>query len=230
MRLAQPFYRWVRKRGRLSSRTNPNGAEFVKNKLRKICVYCGASSGHASIHAAAARLLGTTLANQQISLVYGGGRVGLMGIVADAVMNAGGNVIGVIPKALMDTEVGHQHISQLLIVKDMHERKALMAEHADAFIALPGGLGTLEELFETLTWAQLGFHEKPIGLLNVNGFYNGLVAFIAHQVREGFVREEHARLLFNETDASALIEQLQSFDMPEGVSWLSRQAARTLGP
>ena len=230
MRLTQRYRRGIRKHGRLSSRTNPNGAEFVKNKLRKICVYCGASSGHASIHAAAARLLGTTLANQQISLVYGGGRVGLMGIVADAVMNAGGHVIGVIPKALMDTEVGHQHISQLLIVKDMHERKALMAEHADAFIALPGGLGTLEELFETLTWAQLGFHEKPIGLLNVNGFYNGLVAFIAHQVREGFVREEHARLLFNETDASALIEQLQSFEMPEGVSWLSRQAARTLGP
>ncbi|CAM8645153.1 COG1611 Predicted Rossmann fold nucleotide-binding protein [Oxalobacteraceae bacterium] len=230
MRLTQRYRRGIRKHGRLSSRTNPNGAEFVKNKLRKICVYCGASSGHASIHAAAARLLGTTLANQQISLVYGGGRVGLMGIVADAVMNAGGHVIGVIPKALMDTEVGHQHISQLLIVKDMHERKALMAEHADAFIALPGGLGTLEELFETLTWAQLGFHEKPIGLLNVNGFYNGLVAFIAHQVREGFVREEHARLLFSETDASALIEQLQSFEMPEGVSWLSRQAARTLGP
>lgn len=153
-----------------------------------------------------------------------------MGIVADAVMNAGGHVIGVIPKALMDTEVGHQRISQLLVVKDMHERKALMAEHADAFIVLPGGLGTLEELFETLTWAQLGFHEKPIGLLNVDGFYDGLVDFLAHQVREGFVREEHARLLFNEPDASALIGQLQSFDMPEGVSWLSRQAARTLGP
>lgn len=226
----QRYCRGIRKHGRLSSPTIPNGAEFVKNKLRTICVYCGASSGHAPTHAAAARLLGTTLASQQISLVYGGGRVGLMGIVADAVMNAGGNVIGVIPKALMDTEVVHQHISQLLVVKDMHERKALMAEHADAFIALPGGLGTLEELFETLTWAQLGFHEKPIGLLNVNGFYDGLVAFIAHQVREGFVREEHARLLFNETDASALIEQLQSFDMPEGVSWLSRQAARTLGP
>ncbi len=202
----------------------------MKIKLRSICVYCGASSGHAPVHAAAARLLGTALASQQITLVYGGGRVGLMGIVADAVMNAGGNVIGVIPQALMDTEVGHQHISQLLIVKDMHERKALMAEHADAFIALPGGLGTLEELFETLTWAQLGFHEKPIGLLNVNGFYDGLVDFLAHQVREGFVREEHARLLFNEHDASALIEQLQSFEMPEGVSWLSRQAAKTLGP
>jgi len=202
----------------------------VKNKLRTLCVYCGASSGHAPVYADAARLLGKTLADQQITLVYGGGRVGLMGIVADAVMDAGGKVIGVIPKALMDTEVGHEHISELSVVKDMHERKALMAEHADAFIALPGGLGTLEELFETLTWAQLGFHEKPIGLLNVNGFYDGLVDFLAHQVREGFVRPEHAQLLFNESDASTLIKQLASFEMPEGVSWLSRQAARTLGP
>ena len=202
----------------------------MKNKLRTLCVYCGASSGHAPVYADAARLLGKTLADYQITLVYGGGRVGLMGIVADAVMNAGGKVIGVIPKALMDTEVGHEHISELRVVKDMHERKALMAEHADAFIALPGGLGTLEELFETLTWAQLGFHEKPIGLLNVNGFYDGLVDFLAHQIREGFLRTEHAQLLFNESDASTLIEQLASFEMPKGVSWLSRQAARTLGP
>ena len=162
--------------------------------------------------------------------MYGGGRVGLMGIVADAVMSAGGEVVGVIPRALMDTEVGHEHISRLMVVKDMHERKALMAAHADAFIALPGGLGTLEELFETLTWAQLGFHEKPVGLLNVDGFYDGLVNFIDHQVREGFVRSEHARLLLNEVQVSALIERLQCFEMPEGVSWLSRQAAKTLGP
>ncbi len=202
----------------------------MKNKLRAICVYCGASSGHSPTHAAAASLLGAELARQKITLVYGGGRVGLMGIVADAVMRAGGEVIGVIPRALMDTEVGHEHISRLMVVKDMHERKALMAEYADAFIALPGGLGTLEELFETLTWAQLGFHEKPIGLLNVDGFYDRLVDFIAHQVREGFVRPEHATLLLNEGQVSALIEQLQCFEMPEGVSWLSRQAAKTLGP
>ena len=198
--------------------------------FRSVCVYCGASPGHDPLYAEAARALGREMAQQTLALVYGGGHVGLMGIIADTVLEAGGEVTGVIPKALMDTEVGHQRISQLLVVKDMHERKALMAEHADAFIALPGGLGTLEELFETLTWAQLGFHEKPIGLLNVDGFYDGLVDFLAHQVRQGFVREEHARLLFNEPDASALIGQLQSFDMPEGVSWLSRQAARTLGP
>lgn len=202
----------------------------VKNRLRAICVYCGASSGHAPTHAATARLLGTELARQKIALVYGGGRVGLMGIVADAVMGAGGEVIGVIPQALMDTEVGHEHISRLVVVKDMHERKAMMSDYADAFIALPGGLGTLEELFETLTWSQLGFHAKPIGLLNVDGFYDGLVDFIAHQVREGFVRPEHAKLLLNEDRVPSLIEQLQCFEMPEGVSWLSRQAAKTLGP
>ncbi len=202
----------------------------MKNKLRAICVYCGASSGHSPTHAATARLLGTELARRKITLVYGGGRVGLMGIVADAVMGAGGEVIGVIPQALMDTEVGHEHISRLVVVKDMHERKAMMSDYADAFIALPGGLGTLEELFETLTWSQLGFHAKPIGLLNVEGFYDGLLDFIAYQVREGFVRPEHAKLLLNEDRVPSLLEQLQCFEMPEGVSWLSRQAAKTLGP
>lgn len=202
----------------------------VKNKLRAICVYCGASSGHALVHAEAAALLGEELARRNITLVYGGGRVGLMGVVADAVMRMGGEVIGVIPKALMDTEVGHEHISRLVVVKDMHERKALMADYADAFIALPGGLGTLEELFETLTWSQLGFHEKPIGLLNVSGFYDGLVEFIAHQVREGFVRPEHEKLLLKAGEVPALMEQLQHFEMPAGVSWLSRKAAKTLGP
>lgn len=203
---------------------------LVKTPLRAICVYCGASAGRNPAHAAAAQALGKALTQQQIALVYGGGRVGLMGILADAVMQAGGEVIGVIPKALMETEVGHQHISRLMVVKDMHERKAQMAAQADAFIALPGGLGTLEELFETLTWAQLGFHEKPIGLLNVDGFYDGLVDFIAHQVREGFVRPEQAQLLLQSREIPALIRQLQQFEMPEGVSWLSRQAARTLGP
>lgn len=204
--------------------------ENVKSRLSAICVYCGASGGNDPSHAATARALGSELARQQITLVYGGGRIGLMGEVADAVMQAGGEVIGVIPRALMDTEVGHDRISQLLVVKDMHERKARMADQADAFVALPGGLGTLEELFETLTWAQLGFHEKPIGLLNVNGFYDGLLAFLSHQVREGFVRPEHAQLLLNGSEIPTLIRQLQEFEMPAGVSWLSRQAARTLGP
>ncbi len=170
------------------------------------------------------------MARQTLSLVYGGGHVGLMGIIADAVLEAGGKVTGVIPKALMDTEVGHDRLTRLLVVKDMHERKALMAEHADGFIAMPGGIGTLEELFEAMTWAQLGFHEKPVGLLNVNGFYDKLTAFLSQQEQEGFLRTEHRELLINESDPSTLLERLREFRMPEGVSWLSRQAARTLGP
>ena len=170
------------------------------------------------------------MVQQGLSLVYGGGHVGLMGVIADAVLEAGGEVTGVIPKALMDTEVGHERLTRLLVVKDMHERKALMAEHADAFVAMPGGIGTLEELFEAMTWAQLGFHEKPVGLLNVNGFYDRLTAFLSQLETEGFLRAEHKSLLIDEHDPGTLLERLRSFSMPPGVSWLSRQAARTLGP
>ena len=198
--------------------------------FRSVCVYCGASSGHDPVHAEAARALGREMAQQRLALVYGGGHVGLMGIIADAVLDAGGEVTGVIPKALMDTEVGHDRLTRLMVVKDMHERKALMAEQANGFIAMPGGIGTLEELFEAMTWAQLGFHEKPVGLLNVNGFYDKLLAFLSQLEQEGFLRAEHKNLLINESDPSALLERLREFRMPEGVSWLSRQAARTLGP
>lgn len=198
--------------------------------FRSVCVYCGASPGHDPVYAEAARALGREMVRHKLSLVYGGGHVGLMGIIADAVLAAGGEVTGVIPKALMDTEVGHDRLTRLLVVKDMHERKALMAEHADGFIAMPGGIGTLEELFEAMTWAQLGFHEKPVGLLNVNGFYDKLTAFLSQLEQEGFLRTEHRNLLINETDPSILLERLREFRMPEGVSWLSRQAARTLGP
>jgi uncharacterized protein (TIGR00730 family) len=198
--------------------------------FRAVCVYCGASSGHDPVHAEAARALGREMAQQRLALVYGGGHVGLMGIIADAVLDAGGEVTGVIPKALMDTEVGHDRLTRLMVVKDMHERKALMAELANGFIAMPGGIGTLEELFEAMTWAQLGFHEKPVGLLNVNGFYDKLLAFLSQLEQEGFLRAEHKNLLINESEPSALLERLREFRMPEGVSWLSRQAARTLGP
>lgn len=170
------------------------------------------------------------MVKQSLSLVYGGGHVGLMGIIADAVLEAGGEVTGVIPKALMDTEVGHEHLTRLLVVKDMHERKALMAEHADGFIAMPGGIGTLEELFEAMTWAQLGFHEKPVGVLNVNGYYDKLTAFLQHMVKDGFLRSEHAALLISEQEPEQLLDRLRAFKMPHGVSWLSRKAARTLGP
>ena len=198
--------------------------------FRSVCVYCGASPGHDPQYAEAARALGQEMAQQKLALVYGGGHVGLMGIIADAVLEAGGEVTGVIPKALMDTEIGHNRLTRLLVVKDMHERKALMAEHANGFIAMPGGIGTLEELFEAMTWAQLGFHDKPVGLLNVNGFYDTLIAFLSQLSQEGFLRDEHRSLLINESEPVALLERLREFRMPEGVSWLSRQAARTLGP
>jgi uncharacterized protein (TIGR00730 family) len=202
----------------------------MTEKFHSVCVYCGSAKGNNPVYADAAKALGRALVKHNLSLVYGGGHVGLMGIVADAVLDAGGEVTGVIPKALMDTEVGHERLTRLLVVKDMHERKALMAEHADGFIAMPGGIGTLEELFETLTWAQLGFHEKPIGLFNVAGFYDPLIEFLRHQTSQGFLRAEHKNLLLVETEPDSLIAQLKNFTMPDGVSWLSRQRAQTLGP
>jgi uncharacterized protein (TIGR00730 family) len=202
----------------------------MTKKLVSVCVYCGSSKGISPVYADAAKSLGLALVKHNLSLVYGGAHVGLMGILADAVLDAGGEVTGVIPKALMDAEVGHDRLTQLLVVKDMHERKALMAQHADGFIAMPGGIGTLEELFETLTWAQLGFHEKPIGLFNVEGFYDQLIEFLSHQTSQGFLRAEHKDLLLAQTEPEALIEQLKNFTMPEGVSWLSHQHAQTLGP
>ena len=202
----------------------------MTKKFHSVCVYCGSAKGNNPVYADAAKALGRALVQHNLSLVYGGGHVGLMGIVADAVLDAGGEVTGVIPKALMDTEVGHERLTRLLVVKDMHERKALMAEHADGFIAMPGGIGTLEELFETLTWAQLGFHEKPIGLLNVASFYDPLIEFLRHQTSQGFLRAEHKDLLLMETEPDPLIAELKNFTMPEGVSWLSRQRAQTLGP
>lgn len=202
----------------------------MTNKFLSVCVYCGSSVGNNPVFADAARSLGRKLVEQNLSLVYGGGHVGLMGIVADAVLDAGGEVTGVIPKALMDSEVGHERLTRLFVVKDMHERKALMAEHAHGFIAMPGGIGTLEELFEALTWAQLGFHEKPVGLLNVDGFYDKLIEFLKQLTSQGFLRTEHRDLLIVQAEPDALITQLKKFTMPAGVSWLSRQRAQTLGP
>lgn len=201
-----------------------------KNKISSLCVYCGSSSGSAPAYAEAARALAAVLVREKINLVYGGGHVGLMGKIADAVLAGGGTVTGVIPEALMVSEVGHDHLTELIVVRDMHERKAKMAALSDGFIAMPGGIGTLEELFETLTWVQLGFHEKPVGLFNPAGFFDGLLDFIAHLVQEGFLKPEHAALLITDTDAGSLMKKLQQFTMPSGVSWLSRQAARSLVP
>ena len=176
--------------------------------MKSIAVYCGATPGASPVYADAARALARVLVEQDIGLVYGGGNVGLMGVIADEVMALGGRATGVIPRALMEREVGHTGLTELCVVRDMHERKAMMATLSDAFIAMPGGMGTLEELFEMLTWSQLGIHAKPVGVLNVNGFYDGLVVFLAHQRDEGFVRPQHAALMMVEGDPLALVRRL----------------------
>jgi uncharacterized protein (TIGR00730 family) len=174
---------------------------------KAICVYCGANAGASPRFAEEARALAAALVERNLSLVYGGGNVGLMGIIADEVLRLGGEVTGVIPTALVEREVGHTGLTRQFIVKNMHERKAMMAQLADGFIAMPGGLGTLEELFEVLTWAQLGIHSKPIGLLNVDGYYNGLVDFVRHATEQGLVRPQHAQLMMVENEPQALLNR-----------------------
>lgn len=199
-------------------------------KIASLCVYCGSAAGNVPDYADAARALGRELVRRDIGLVYGGGNVGLMGAIADEVMAKGGRAVGVIPEALMKREVGHHGLTELHIVRDMHERKAMMAELCDGFIAMPGGFGTLEELFEVTTWAQLGLHQKPIGLLNVNGFYDSLTAFASHLVGQGFVRHDHAQLLMHAPDAPALLDQFESYVPNIKVKWLEREQAREILP
>ena len=177
-------------------------------EIRRVCVYCGSRPGVRPAYAEAARALGALLAEAGIGLVTGGGRVGLMGAVADAVLAAGGEAVGVIPQALLDREVGHERMTRLDVVQTMHERKARMADLADAFVALPGGLGTLEEIAEVLTWAQLGLHGKPCGLLDVDGYYAPLVAFVDHAVAEGFVGVDARAALVVEQEPAALLDRL----------------------
>jgi uncharacterized protein (TIGR00730 family) len=176
--------------------------------MKSIAVYCGASFGANPMYAEAARQLGRAMVERQIALVYGGGNVGLMGVIADEVMQRGGEVTGVIPQALMEREVGHAGLTRQFVVKDMHERKAMMAKLSDGFIAMPGGMGTLEELFEMLTWSQLGIHSKPVGVFNVNGFYDKLLGFMAHLQTEGFVQARHAGLMMAEAEPDALLRRL----------------------
>jgi uncharacterized protein (TIGR00730 family) len=192
--------------------------------MRRVCVFCGSSPGARPAYAEAAAELARLLAAKGIGVVYGGGQVGLMGVLADSAMAEGGEVIGVIPQALVDREIGHPGVSDLRVVGSMHERKALMAELADAFIALPGGLGTLEELFEVYTWAQLGLHRKPCGLLDVEGYYSGISEFLAHAVRERFVSEEHRAMLIVEREAPTLLDRLRGFE-PAAVQpkWIDRE-------
>jgi uncharacterized protein (TIGR00730 family) len=175
-----------------------------------VCVYCGSRPGRQPAYAEAARTLGHLIGERGWRLVYGGGKVGLMGIVADAVLAAGGEVIGVIPDSLMRREVGHPGLTELHVVPTMHLRKQMMAERADLFVALPGGIGTLEELYEVWTWRQLGYHDKPIGLLDSAGYYASLLAFMQHSVDEGFLAPEQMDALQVERDPAALLDRLAS--------------------
>ncbi|MFO1282506.1 MAG: TIGR00730 family Rossman fold protein [Burkholderiales bacterium] len=191
-------------------------------RLSRVCVYCGANPGRDPAYAEAARAMGRTLARRGIGVVTGGGRVGLMGVVADAVLDAGGTVTGVIPEALMKKELAHGGLTELVVTPSMHERKARMAELADGFVALPGGLGTYEELFEIWTWAQLGWHAKPCGLLNANGFYDRLVAFVDHATAEGFLRAEHRTMLVVDTDPERLVDRFADYVAPSVAKWIGR--------
>ncbi len=177
----------------------------------RLCVFCGSSFGAREVYREGAEAFGRLLAAHQLELVYGGAHAGLMGALADAVLAAGGRVIGVIPQALMDRELAHQGLTALHVVSSMHERKALMASLSDGFIALPGGIGTLEELFEVWTWSQLGLHAKPCALLDMAGFYSGLASFMDHVVTEGFLKPKQREALIVEANAEALLERIQSF-------------------
>jgi uncharacterized protein (TIGR00730 family) len=190
--------------------------------MRRLCIFCGSSKGGRQVYAEAARALGAALTRRRIGLVFGGGRVGLMGVVADTVLAAGGDVIGVIPEALVARELAHNGVGDLRVVGSMHERKALMAELADAFVALPGGYGTFEEFCEVITWAQLGLHRKPCGLLNVDGFYDPLLAFFDHAVAERFIRPAHRSLVVQERDPERLLDRLVSFQAPPVEKWIDR--------
>jgi len=190
--------------------------------MRRVCVYAGSNPGSRPVYAEAAAGLATLLAERGIGLVYGGGNVGLMGVLADTAMAAGGEVIGVMPRALIEREIGHKGITELRVVESMHERKAQMAELSDAFVAVPGGIGTLEELFEIWTWSQLGLHRKGCGLLNVAGYYDGLVEFLDHAVGERFVRPQQRGILAVASDPAELLDRLAAFEPPAVGKWLER--------
>ena len=190
--------------------------------MKRICVYCGSNTGNQPIYREMAEAMGALLARRGIGLVYGGGNVGLMGIVADAALAGGGEVIGVIPRSLADREVAHAGVSDLRVVDSMHTRKALMAELSDAFIAMPGGVGTFEEFFEAVTWTQLGVHRKPCGLLNVGGFYTPLAAFIDQAVNEGFIKPTHRAMIVVDDNPERLLNSLGTVKLPDVPKWIKK--------
>lgn len=190
--------------------------------MKSICVYCGSNPGKRPAYQSAAKNLGVALAKNGISLIYGGASVGIMGLLADTVLAEGGEVIGVMPQALVDKEVAHHGLTELKVVQSMHERKAMMVELADGFIALPGGLGTLEEIFETLTWAQLGFHQKPCALLNTEGYYDHLTRFLAHAVEQRFIKDNYQEILLVDATPEALLASILNHTPPApSQKWIS---------
>jgi uncharacterized protein (TIGR00730 family) len=194
--------------------------------MRSLCVFCGSSPGAQSAYADAARDMGRTLATRGIRLVYGGGHVGLMGVLADAAMAAGGDVVGVITEGLQRREVGHKGLADLRVVQSMHERKAVMSSLSDAFVALPGGAGTLDELFEAWTWTQLGIHRKPVGFLNTAGYYDPLLTFLDRAVAERFIRADDRAAVVVDTDPEQLLNRLATVTLPAVDKWIDRGSVR----
>lgn len=188
-------------------------------------MFCGSSTGSNPAFANAAQVLATELARREIEIVYGGGNVGLMGVVADAALAAGGRVTGVIPHGLVSRELAHPGVTTLHVVKSMHERKALMAELSDGFIALPGGFGTLEEFCEAVTWTQLGIHEKPCALLNVEGYYDGLLAFLVHALQQDFLRPTHFEIIVSSSDPQDLVQRVLRWQPPAVIKWIDKSEA-----
>ena len=191
--------------------------------MKRVCVFCGSSVGNQPIYRETAEAMGTLLAKKGITLVYGGGHVGLMGVIADAVLAAGGEVIGVIPQSLADREIAHNGLTDLRVVDSMHTRKAMMADLSDAFIAMPGGVGTFEEFFEAITWTQLGLHRKPCGLLNAGGFYTPLVAFIDQAVSEGFIKPVHRSMMVVDDNPERLVNTLSTIKLPDVPKWIRKE-------
>lgn len=197
--------------------------------MKRVCIYCGSSPGSLPEYAAAARRCGTVLAERGLAVVYGGGNVGLMGILADAALAAGGEVIGVIPHRMIERELGHEGVTSLVAVDSMHARKQKMADLSDAFIALPGGIGTMEELFEAFTWLQLDLHHKPVGLLNVAGFYDRLVEFLAHMRAERFLKPEHFETLVVEDNMDRLLDRFARFNHQPTGKWMDSKQRSSRG-
>jgi uncharacterized protein (TIGR00730 family) len=189
--------------------------------MRRVCVFCGSAVGGRPVYAEAARQFGRALVRRGLGLVFGAGHIGLMGVIADAVRDAGGETIGVIPRMMVERELAHTGLTRLEVVETMHQRKALMADLSDAFVALPGGYGTCDELFEILTWAQLRLHVKPVGLLNVEGFFDPLLAWSDHMLAEGFLKPKHRKLLLTAAGPEEMLDALTNYRSPEGLDkWL----------